>query len=381
MAAKIKITAKSKNAPVAASDEASDKKKKVPCVKDLSGSERLKFLQGLAGDCNKVLKSEGKVYLGGNHVARGRVPTGILAFDIITGGGFIRGGATEIYGQESSGKTSIIIEGIKNCQMRGGGVVLWLIGEGVDIPYLKKRGVKTDDVLFIEAQTGSLGCETAITVLETGALDMLIFDSVQSLATAAEMEGGVDSVSVAGAGAGQMWGRVMRKAYAFANSRRSDNTAIVLVSQVRDKIGSFGKYKPPPEPTGIRAIRHWKDISVQCKAGEVKFLHEDDDVRRTPLYRDFLLMCAKNKTAVPLRSGIYRFYYHEDENNSFGIDTVEQLFRYGKAYGLIELKGGGTCEGFGLKVKGRDVFMAKLRSDKALQKAMYSKLLALGLKG
>lgn len=334
------------------------------------------FLAGLAGQCNIALKDEGKVYLGSSHRPRGRIRTGILALDIITGGGIIRGGATEIYGQESAGKTLETLQIVKSCQ-QAGGIAVWLVGEGFDVPWAVRNGVDMDRLLRIEAMAGDQGCEAAMAVLESGAADLLIFDSVQSLAPAREMESGVDSESYAGSGAPQMWGRVMRKAYAFANSGRSAHTAIILISQVRDVIGGFSKNKPAPQPTAIRSIRHWKDISVQTRAGEMEFLDENNVEKKRPLCREFHLLNTKNKTATPYRSGIFKFYFEEHEGIPMGIDHVDQLVRYGKAHDLIS--GTSWLEGYGLRAHGRPAFSALLREDKALQAELYNDILALNV--
>lgn len=335
--------------------------------KDLTGTQKLALL---LRDVNKALGAEGRVYLGSEHKELVRIPMGVLAFDIVTGGGLVRGQAVELYGGESSGKTLLAMQQVATVQ-RAGGVAMWVKGEGLfDKPWGQKNGVDLGKLYLVEAVTGDTMLEAAMTLLESGLLDLLVIDSVQSLGTAREMKDGIESESYGGGGASQMWGRVMRRAYAAANGM-GGNTAILWISQVRVKIGKFSPTGvPDPEPSGIYALRHWKAISVYCKGGEPTFENAKDDEKRRLVTREFKLLCKKNKTAsTEQRAAYYKFTFRPHGDTPFGVDHVDQAYRFAKAFGLLEQKGA-WIEGYGIRAQGEENFVTELRKSPTKVAAM-----------
>lgn len=329
-------------------------------VKATINEDRLNKLRILAGKVNEKLGADGKVYLGRDHEEFQRIATGLLAFDTITGGGLVRKHYLELFGEESSGKTTVALQCVAAVQ-RKRGVAAWVVGEEFDDDWAERQGVDVGSLIKIEALSGDLMLETAATYLESGLIDLLVLDSVQAIGTVRELDAGVDSEAYAGGGAPQMWGRFYRRTRSLFNARKSQ-AAIIGISQVRDKIGGFSGHGPPePQPTQIRAIKHWKSISIQCKRGEPVFDDPKSEKKRIAK-RQFHLRCKKNKTAPPERVSSFWYNFRGEHK---GLDYVEEAIRLGKVYGILR-QGGKTLTGMGIKVQGSsgkpavDVFREKL---------------------
>jgi len=339
-------------------------------------TSREEQLVALTEQINRSLGVDGKVYVGRDHQEFERIRTGVLAFDVITGGGIPRRCYTEVYGQESAGKTTLALHACAAVQ-REGGIAAWVVGEEFDDDWAERNGVNVDKLVKIEALTGDLMLETAATYLESGLIDLLILDSVQAIGTKREQDAGVDSEAYAGAGAPQLWGRFYRRSRALFNGRKS-NAAIIGISQVREAIGQFSPNgKPEPMPTQIRVIKHWKAISVYCKKGEPTFLDPKSEKKRI-ISREFKLRCVKNKTAVPERVG--SFIYHFTKKR-WGIDTADEAFRLARVYDLVQQRGA-LLEGYGIRVKGSkeapaaDQFIEKLRSKPVIIRELQTDIMA-----
>lgn len=313
----------------------------------------------LADKCNKALKTTGKVYLGRDQPQYARLPTGIIALDYVMGGGLPKSQLSVFEGEESTFKTTAAINAIATMHSEvSDSTGLWVAGEGFDRAWAGNWGVDLDRLLVITANSGDTSMETAVTLLESGHVDIAVIDSFQSLGTEREMEGGVDSEAYAGAGAPQMWGRVMRRVFAAMN--RGVQTALIGITQVRSPIGKRGFRGMPPEPegTGINAIKHWKAINVRFKKGELYYEGENED--RELIGRQFKLRCTKNKTAVSER--VASFDMLQDTEGAWVVDNVGTAFRLGRALGFIESKGS-WFTGLGHRAQGEENFIDWLRED------------------
>ncbi len=331
----------------------------------------------LAEQCNEALGVEGKVYVGRHHEELVRIPTGLLAFDAISGGGLVRKHYHELYGEESAGKTTVALM-ICAAVQRAGGVAAWVVGEEFDDDWAEKQGVDVDHMVKIEALTGDLMLETAATYLASGLIDVMVVDSIQAIGTKRENEAGVDQEAYAGGGAPQMWARFYRRSRSLFNAGQAQ-TAIIGISQVRDKIGGFapGGMKPEPTPTQIRVIKHWKSISILCKKGEPRFLDPKSEKRKI-VAREFHLRCVKNKTAAP--EGVGSFWYNF-RGDHFGIDKADEVLRLARVYDLIEQKGR-ILEGYGIRVMGSkddpasEQFKMKLRKNPVILRELQTDILS-----
>jgi recombination protein RecA len=347
-------------------------RKKVSAIRDKislvrTKKEKLDALMALAGQVNKALGNAGHVFLGTEQREFVRLRTGITALDYVCGGGLVRGQMIQFTGGDSSFKTSAAMMCVASVQSQGGSVV-WVAGEGFDKKWAKKLGVDLSELIVITADTGDQMMEAAITMIESGLVDLMVFDSFQSLGTTREMEAGVDDESYAGAGAPQMWGRVMRKAYSAMNA--GANTAMIGISQVRAPIGKFSpRGAPEPEGSGIWALKHWKAIDIYFRKGESEFEGDASEKRRL-LSREFKMRCMKNKTAQSERQASFLLKY---ENGYPYIDNKGTLFRLARAYGLIKIKGA-WYEGYGIRTQGEEKFYAALEDDEDAIESMEADL-------
>lgn len=351
-------------------DEFEIRSLKAPKVKE-DGRSKFEKIQALAEQCNEALGVEGKVYLGKDHEVFERIPTGNLALDAVIGGGLVRRHLMELYGEESSGKTTAALQCVANVQRlakRGktSGIAVWLEGEEFDEEWAERQGVNVDKLFRISALTGDGALETAATFLEEGDPDLMVFDSYQALGTRREMESGVDKEAYAGGGSAQLWGRFYRRTRGAFNGRRAA-TALVGISQVRDPIGVFSPNgKPEPRPTQIRVLKHWKSIAVMCKKGEPRYLDGSTQKKRIEA-REFHFKCPKNKTASPEKVSSYWYQFRGDNP---GIDKVDLAIRLGKVYDLLEQKGAWT-DGYGLHVQGEKRLRAALEADPKLVRTIF----------
>jgi protein RecA len=333
-------------------------------VADKSSKGKRAQLEGLAEKINTALGVSGKVYLGSKTPKWSRRRTGIAALDYVLGGGLPRGHLVMFTGGESSFKSSAALISIAQIQEDDPEAwTVWLAGEGFDSEWAQTWGVDLSRVLVVSTTTGDTALETAITLLETGCVALMVFDSVQSLGTEREMEGGVDSESYAGAGAPQLWGRVMRRVYAATNA--GCDACMIGISQVRSKIGGYSGGAPPqPEGSQIWALKHWKSIDVYFRKGEVEKV--GDDERMVVKWREFKLKSVKNKTATPDKHSSFKIKY-----GSHGpvIDNIATFVKLGLRYELIT-QTGAWYEGLGVeRTHGLDKFLAKLRRDPELVSA------------
>jgi recombination protein RecA len=322
--------------------------------------QKLAQIKSLAEKLNTNLKGEGRIYTGNDHPKTVRLPSGVLAFDIVCGGGLPGGHLVEVFGPASTGKTTLSIKALREVQARGE-VAAVLAGEGCDVDYMASHGIDVDNLFIVDGAVGDTMLETALTLLESGVLGGMLFDSFQSLGTTRESENGIETEAYGNAGAPQMWGRIMRRCYRLQSLGKINSTVLLGISQARAKIGGMqkGYAADDGQPTQIRAIQHWKSVSVRCIKGDALFTGPN---RTGRIYsREFKLRCEKNKTAgTDGFSAQYEFRTRDHEGIPYGIDNVGTAFVHAVAYGLIERSGTRYQVG-DEKVNGQDAALAALR--------------------
>jgi recombination protein RecA len=318
--------------------------------------DKQKELTVLAERVSKALGKAGAVFLGTQQREFERIPTGIIGLDYVMGGGLVRGQLVQFTGEDSSFKTSAAMLAASAVQADEG-TVLWVAGEGFDKKWAGKLGVDLERIHIITADTGDTALEAAMTLIQSGLVDLAVFDSIQSLGTTREMDSGVDDEAYAGAGAPQMWGRMMRKTYAAMNA--GARTALIGVSQVRAPIGKFSvRGAPEPEGTAIWALKHWKAIEIRFRKGE-SVMEGDASEKRRLISREFKLRCSKNKTSQSERQAAFELRY---EDGYPVIDNMGTLLRLAKAHDLLECKGAWFV-GYGIRAQGEDNFKTALEED------------------
>src|SRR4026209_1496512 len=264
----------------------------VPDVKDskLDG-ERRKALNLAITQIEKQL-GKGSIMRMGTDAPRERVvaiSTGAINLDAATGvGGIPRGRLTEIYGPESSGKTTLTLHLAANVQKLGGVAAYVGAEHALDIEYAKKLGVNVEDLLVSQPDTGEQALEIVDILVRSGAVDLVVIDSVAALVPKAEIEGEMGDSSV-GVQA-RLMSQALRK---LAGAINRSNTAVVFINQLREKIGvMFGN---PETTTGGKALKFYASLRLDIRRiGPVKD-------RETVIGNHVRVKVVKNKVAPPFR--------------------------------------------------------------------------------
>ena len=249
------------------------------------------------------------------------IPTGSLALDIALGvGGIPRGRITEIYGPESSGKTTICQHVVAQAQKRGGIAAYIDMEHALDPAYAARCGVNVDDLLISQPDTGEQAFDIAEQLIRSNAVDVVVIDSVAALVPKAEIEGEITDLQPG------VQARLMSKALRrLSGVIKQANTAVIFTNQLRQKIGvMFGN---PETTTGGMALRFY--ASVRLDVRRVQAIKSGGEVtgNRTRV------RVTKNKVAPPFKEAEFDIMYNE------GISTLSDVLDVGIALGLIEKRG------------------------------------------
>src|SRR4051794_22029369 len=249
------------------------------------------------------------------------VSTGSLGLDIALGvGGLPRGRVVEIYGPESSGKTTLTLQVIAEMQKAGGTAAFIDAENALDITYAGKLGVKTEDLLISQPDTGEQALEIADMLVRSGAVDVIVVDSVAALVPKAEIEGEMGEPQMG------LQARLMSQALRklTANIKRA-NTLVIFINQIRMKIGvMFGS---PETTTGGNALKFYASVRLDIRRiGAIKkgeeFVGNETRVK-----------VVKNKISPPFREALFDILYGE------GISREGELIELGVLHNIIDKSG------------------------------------------
>ena len=286
------------------------------------------------------------------------VSTGSLGLDIALGcGGLPRGRVVEIYGPESSGKTTLTLQVIAEMQKLGGTAAFVDAEHALDPSYAEKIGVNVDDLLVSQPDTGEQALEITDMLVRSGAVDVVVVDSVAALTPKAEIEGDMGD-SHMGLQA-RLMSQALRKL--TANIKRS-NTLVIFINQIRMKIGvMFGN---PETTTGGNALKFYASVRLDIRRiGSVK---KGEEV----IGNETRVKVVKNKVAPPFKQAEFEILYNE------GVSFLGELVDLGVKYGLIQKAGSWYSYGDEKIGQGKDNVKAFLKDNPEKAKEIEAKIRA-----
>ena len=319
--------------------------------------EKLKALQ-LAMD--KIEKDHGKgtiMKMGDNKVEDVPViSTGSIGLNVALGvGGYPRGRVIEIYGPESSGKTTLAIHAIAEAQKAGGIAAIIDAEHAFDRFYAEKLGVNTDELLISQPDNGEQALEIADQLIRSSAVDIVVIDSVAALTPKAELEGDMGD-SKMGLQA-RLMSQALRKLTANINKT---NTTCIFINQLREKIGvMFGN---PETTTGGNALKFYASVRLDIR--RIGQLKDGEDA----IGNQTRVKVIKNKVAPPFRKAEFDIMYGE------GISKTGEILDLGVEYGIVKKSGSWFSYGDTKLAQGRDASKAVIKDNPELAAELEAKI-------
>lgn len=285
------------------------------------------------------------------------IPTGSIGLNFALGvGGFPRGRIIEIYGPESSGKTTLAIHAIAEAQKQGGVAAIIDAEHAFDRFYAEKLGVDVDNLLISQPDNGEQALEIAEQLIRSGAVDILVVDSVAALTPKNEIEGVMGDKNV-GLHA-RLMSQAMRK---LTGAISRTNTTCIFINQLREKIGVM--FGPSETTTGGNALKFYASVRVDIRSSSP--LKDGDDV----IGRHTKVKVVKNKVAPPFRRAEFDIMFGE------GISRASEIIDLGVDYGIIQKSGAWFSYDGSKLAQGRDAAKRVIQDNPELAEELEEKIM------
>ncbi len=274
------------------------------------------------------------------------IPTGSIGLDMALGvGGIPRGRITEIFGPESSGKTTLTLHIIAECQKRGGTCAFIDAEHALDTTYAKALGVDVDSLLISQPDYGEQALDIADMLVRSAAVELVVVDSVAALVPQAELEGDMGETQVGGHA--RLMSHAMRR---LTGTIHKSHTAVIFINQIRMKIGQMG-YGSPETTTGGNALKFYSSVRLDIR--RVQTLKDKD----TPVGSRTTVKVVKNKVSPPFKKATFDIIY------GHGISRSGELIDYGIEGKILDQSGSWFAYGGEKLGQGRENIRAMLDED------------------
>lgn len=286
------------------------------------------------------------------------IPSGSLGLDIALGvGGYPRGRIIEVYGQESSGKTTLTLHAIAEAQKKGGTAAFIDAEHAFDPNYAKKIGVDTDTLIISQPDNGEQALEIVDSLVRSGAIDIIVIDSVAALTPKSEIEGDMGD-SKMGVHA-RLMSQALRK---ITGSISKANCVVMFINQLRDKIGvTFGN---PETTTGGNALKFYSSVRVDVRRQSTPLTTKDGDAYGSLTK----VKIVKNKVAPPFQRTEFEIVYGE------GISKIAEIVDWGVDYNIVNKSGAWYSYGGTRLAQGREATIALLKDNPEMAEEIENKI-------
>jgi recombination protein RecA len=327
----------------------------------MTNKDKVKAIEMAIAQIEKSFGKGSIMRLGAEGIAEGLqiIPTGSITLDIATGvSGYPRGRVIEIFGPEASGKTTLALCAIAQAQKSGGNAAFIDAEHALDVNYAQKLGVKIEDLLISQPDTGEQALEITEALVRSGAIDVIAIDSVAALVPRAEIEGEMGD-SLPGLQA-RLMSQALRKLTAAISKSL---TTVIFINQIRMKIGvMFGS---PETTTGGNALKFYSTMRLDIR--RIENIKDNQEV----IGGRVRVKVVKNKVAPPFKQAEFDIYFNE------GVSRFGEIVDLGVEKGIIEKSGAWYSYGGNRIGQGRENVKEFLRNNGEVSKEIEKKIIDL----
>lgn len=333
--------------------------KKAPVVRNATKDDKKLALESALKQIEKKYGAGAVMRLGQTETLNvDAIPTGSMRLDMALGiGGVPKGRIVEIYGPESSGKTTVALSVISQAQKLGGEAAFIDVEHALDPNYAKALGVNTDDLLVSQPDSGEQALEIAEALIRSGAIDVIVIDSIAAMTTRAEIDGDMGDLHVGQLA--RLMSQAMRK---LTGAISKSNCVAIFINQIREKIGVM--YGNPETTPGGRALKFYASVRIEVRKGEV--IKNNGEI----IGASTRCKVVKNKVAPPFKEATFDMMYGQ------GISRTGEVLDMAVELDIIK-KGGSWFSYNDQKLgQGRDNVKELLKNNPELMKEVEDQILA-----
>lgn len=290
-------------------------------------------------------------------ITQNLLSTGSLLIDKALGGGIGFGRISEVYGVESSGKSTLCLHLAAECQKTGGRVAYVDVENALDTAYAKHLGVDTDNLIFTQPSSGEQALEIVDILAQTGDVNLIIVDSVAALTPQAELDGEMSDMNIGLLA--RLMSKAMRKLTGTLNEK---NCAVVFINQIRDKVATGFSMGPSETTTGGRALRFFASQRIELR--KTTAIKSGDEV----IGNNVKVKIVKNKIAPPMKVVEVPLIFGE------GFSAKDEVIDLGIEYGLIQKSGGWYTTHDGVRLQGKDAVKAYYKQNESAETDLREKV-------